>query len=152
MNLQPPFTNVVYNSFDDLFKAVNTHAAAEGFAFAIKRSKKSEKEILRKVWLECDKSGSYKAKGHGCDKRQLWKMSALVRLLPLLILNKIRGENESESMNMLELKLLAQQANVTGQFGDAVLGWSVSSSVTYPIGAWEERTQKLTWESGWNVW
>lgn len=65
MNLQPPPTNVLYDRFDNLFKAVNTHAAAERVAFAIKRSRKPKKGILRKVWLECDKNGSYEAKGHG---------------------------------------------------------------------------------------
>lgn len=74
MNLQPPPTNVVYDSFDVLLKAVNTYAATEGFALAIKRSKKPKKGILRKVWLECDKSGSYyKAKGHGVRQTSTMK-------------------------------------------------------------------------------
>ena len=73
MNLQPPHTNVVYDSFDILFKVVNTHAAIEGFALAIKRSKKLKKGILCKVWLECDKSGSYKAKGHGVRQTSTMK-------------------------------------------------------------------------------
>ena len=64
---------MVYNSFDILLKAVNTYAATEGFALAIKRSKKSKKGILCKVWLECDKSGSYKAKGHGVRQTSTMK-------------------------------------------------------------------------------
>ena len=73
MNLQPSPIYMVYDSFDILFKAVNTYAATEGFAFAIKHSKKSKKGILCKVWLDCDKSGSYKAKGHGVQQTSTMK-------------------------------------------------------------------------------
>ena len=62
MNIQPPLTNVVYNSFDIFLKAVNTHAVTEGFTLVIKHSKKSKKAILCKVLLECNKSKSYKSK------------------------------------------------------------------------------------------
>lgn len=88
MDLQAPPTNEVYDSFDNLLKAVNTHAAGEGFAFAIKRSKKNKKQILRKVWLECDKSGLYKAKGYGVRQTSSIKeMSAHVRLSLLVTPN-----------------------------------------------------------------
>lgn len=43
MNLQPPSTNMVCDSFDNLLKAVNTHVVAERFAFVIKCSKKLKK-------------------------------------------------------------------------------------------------------------
>lgn len=46
MNLQLPLTNMVYNSFDILLKAVNTYVATEGFTLAIKCSKKLKKRIL----------------------------------------------------------------------------------------------------------
>lgn len=55
MNLQasPPPTDAVYDSFDNLLKNINTHAAVETFAFAIKRSKKNKKQFLRKglAWV-----------------------------------------------------------------------------------------------------
>lgn len=65
MDLQPPPVNQVYASFQELLKAVNTHAANKGYAVIIKRSKKSRKQELRKVWLKCDKSGQCKVRGFG---------------------------------------------------------------------------------------
>ena len=73
MNLQRLPTHMVYNSFDIFFKAVNLHAATEGLVFAIKHSKKSKKGILYKVWLECDKSESYKVKKHKVQQTSIMK-------------------------------------------------------------------------------
>ena len=56
---------MVYNSFENLLKAINTHAVAKSFAFAIKHSKKSKKQILHKVWPEYDKSKAKRMKPHG---------------------------------------------------------------------------------------
>lgn len=61
MNLEYSFTNIVYNSFDNCFQAVNIHIAIE-FVFVIKYNKKSKKKILCKVWLKYNKKRLYKAK------------------------------------------------------------------------------------------
>ena len=55
----------VFASFEDLFAAVNQHAAGEGYALTTKRSKKNKKKELRKVWLQCDHGGEFKPKGFG---------------------------------------------------------------------------------------
>lgn len=68
MNLQPSLIHLVYNSFDIFFRAVNTYAVTERFTFGIKPSKKSNKEILRKVWFQYDKNRTYKAKKHSVRK------------------------------------------------------------------------------------
>lgn len=65
MDLQPPPIDQVYTSLEELSEAVNTHAADQGYAVIIKRSKKSKKKELRKVWSECDKSGQCKVRGLG---------------------------------------------------------------------------------------
>lgn len=65
MDLQPPPANHVYASFPELLQAVNTHAANEGYAVIIKQSKKSKKQELQNVWLECNKSDQCKVKGFG---------------------------------------------------------------------------------------
>lgn len=62
MNLQLFSTNIIYNSFDNFFKTINTYTIVERFVFAIKYSKKSKKRILCKVWLKCNKNRFYKIK------------------------------------------------------------------------------------------
>ena len=65
MELRPPSTTEVYNTYQDLYVAVNIHASKEGYAITTKRSKKNKKGELRKAWMQCDKSGVFKAKGFG---------------------------------------------------------------------------------------
>ena len=65
MELYPPFTIEVYNTYQDLYVVVNIHKSKEGYAIITKRSKKNKKGELRKTWMQCDKSGIFKAKGFG---------------------------------------------------------------------------------------
>ncbi len=62
MELQPPSTTEVYTTFQDLHVAVNIHASKEGYAITTKRSKKNKKVELRKMCMQCDKDGVFKAK------------------------------------------------------------------------------------------
>ncbi len=54
MELYPPF--IIY-------------ALKEDYTITTKRSKKSKKRELQKVWIQCDKDGIFKAKGFG--KREI---------------------------------------------------------------------------------
>ena len=65
MDLLPPPENQSYESLSDLVSAINAHAAAQGYAVVIKRSKKSKKGLVRKAWLICDKSRRERNQGHG---------------------------------------------------------------------------------------
>ncbi len=65
MELRPPSTTEVYITFQDLHVAVNIYTSKEGYAITTKRSKKNKKGELRKVWMQCDKGGVFKAKGFG---------------------------------------------------------------------------------------
>ncbi len=65
MELRSPSTIDVYATFQDLHVAVSLHASKEGYAITTKRSKKNKKWELRKVWMQCDKGGVFKAKGFG---------------------------------------------------------------------------------------
>ena len=65
MPLTPPSEVTVFASFEDLFAAVNQHAAGERYAAVTKRSKKNKKKELRKIWLRCDHGGEFKPKGFG---------------------------------------------------------------------------------------
>lgn len=62
INLQLSSTNIIYNSFDNFLKVVNTYATAKKYVFAIKYSKILKKELLCKFWFKNDKNGFYKAK------------------------------------------------------------------------------------------
>lgn len=81
INLQTSSINRVYDSFNDFFKAVNTYIATEEFIFVIKYSKKSKKKILRKVWPECDKSKSYKAKRYWVQQTSTMKNEYLYEII-----------------------------------------------------------------------
>lgn len=48
-------------------------------------------------------------------------LKAVKALKTLRRAHKLREENESEKMKMLEFELFAQQANVAGQLADAVV-------------------------------
>ncbi len=61
MELRPPSTTETYTNFQDLHVAVNIHASKEGYAITTKQSKKNKKGELRKVWMQCDKGGVFKA-------------------------------------------------------------------------------------------
>ena len=68
MTLLPPVDEQVFSSLEDLLLAVNQHAFTQGYAVTTKRTKKSKKLEIRKVWLRCDRGSVYKSKGY--DKRQ----------------------------------------------------------------------------------
>ncbi len=63
MKLCPSSITETYITFQDLHTVVNIYASKEGYAITIKRSKKSKKGELWKVWMHCNKGGVFKAKG-----------------------------------------------------------------------------------------
>ncbi len=65
IELRPPYTTELYTTFQDLHVAVNIHASKKDYAITTKCSKKNKKEELRKVWMQCDKGGGFKAKEFG---------------------------------------------------------------------------------------
>ena len=93
MELRPPSTTETYANFQDLHVAVNIYASKEGYAITTKRSKKSKKGELRKVWMQCDKGSIFKAKGFG-------KMETATRRdeYPFMIIATRDNEIESWSL------------------------------------------------------
>ena len=69
MELLAPPTDGIHVLFDKLLEYLNNHSAKQKYAITIKQSKKIKKQELRKVWLQCDKSGEYK--GRRKDIRQI---------------------------------------------------------------------------------
>jgi len=75
MQLLPP-SEGLHCSIELLIKSVNEHAGPQGYAVRKKRSKKSKKGVIMKVWLCCDRVGVTKASGLGrLRKRRItqWK-------------------------------------------------------------------------------
>lgn len=60
---------MIYNIFDNFLK------------YVIKYRKKSEKEILYKVWLKYNKNKSYKAKKHGIYQILIIKEKHLYKII-----------------------------------------------------------------------
>ena len=65
MELCPPSTTEVYNTYQDLYVIVNIHESKEGYTITTKHSKKNKKGKLQKAWIQCDKGGLFKAKEFG---------------------------------------------------------------------------------------
>lgn len=62
MPLAPPPDGAVFASWDDCFRAVQTHAAAEGYAVNAKgQAKHKETGLYRRFVIRCDKSGVFKS-------------------------------------------------------------------------------------------
>ena len=57
MSLRPPEDGQSFESLDDLVIRVNEHAAPQGYAIVLSRTKKSKLGIRRKAWLICDRGG-----------------------------------------------------------------------------------------------
>ena len=73
MELRPPFTTEVYNTYQDLYVTVNIHASKKGYAITTKHSKKNKKGELQKAWMQCDKAGVFKAKRFGKKENAIRK-------------------------------------------------------------------------------
>lgn len=66
-------SNGVYVSFHKLLEYLNKHSAKQRYPVTIKRSKKSKKQELRKVWLKCDKRGKNKRREKGICQILSWR-------------------------------------------------------------------------------
>ena len=55
MPLTPPENLQTFESLEDLILRVNEHAAPQGYAVVILRTKKSKLKVTRKAWLICDR-------------------------------------------------------------------------------------------------
>ena len=65
MELRSLFTVEVYNTYQDLYIAVNIHASKEGYTITTKHSKKNKKGELQKAQMQYNKCGIFKAKEFG---------------------------------------------------------------------------------------
>ena len=63
-DLAPPPTGAIHTSHEELLKQVQEHAGRHGYAVIKLRSKASKKNVLRKIWLACDR-GRKKRDPHG---------------------------------------------------------------------------------------
>lgn len=88
INLHSLPTNMIYNSFDNLSKALNIYATIEKFAVIIKHSKKSKSRFLARFDFNKRKLRFIKLKEIEYNKYLLYKINALVKLLSLIFLNK----------------------------------------------------------------
>jgi CRISPR/Cas system-associated exonuclease Cas4 (RecB family) len=59
LSLAPP-PEGIYESVEDALEALNTFAAAEGYAIVKRRSILSKRGVIRRVDLKCDKGGEVK--------------------------------------------------------------------------------------------
>ena len=55
MPLSPPLLRPYYSTVPDLLQAINEHAGLEGYAVVLQRTKKSKQDIMKKVWIICDR-------------------------------------------------------------------------------------------------
>ena len=56
------FENSTYNFLKTFISSVNEHAASQEYAITIKRSKKNQKNEIRKMWMQCDQKNFEKRK------------------------------------------------------------------------------------------
>ena len=74
MPLAPPPIGVPANGaynldLPTLIEHVNKHAAAEGYAVVLARTKASKKNVKFKAWLRCDRGGKPKTLSEGAGQR-----------------------------------------------------------------------------------
>lgn len=65
MELRSSFTVEVYSIFQDLHITINLYTSKEYNIITTKQSKKKKKRELRKIWIQYDKGGLFKAKKFG---------------------------------------------------------------------------------------
>ncbi len=93
------FTIEVYATFQDLHIAVNLHTSKEGYTITTKQSRKNKKGELQKVWMQCDKSGIFKAISLMRHPKlelkisELLEVGGLTRLVGLVGIGELKGAN-----------------------------------------------------------
>ena len=97
MPLRPPEDGQSFESLQDLILRVNEHAAPEGYAVVMTRTKKSKLGVTRKAWLICDRGGRIRAKRG--EKRQ-HTASRCIECPFSLIAQRI-GETEGWSLEVV---------------------------------------------------
>lgn len=62
-----------YVSFDNLLQAINSFASSEGYVVVNRRTKVSEKRVLRKAILLCDWNKEYHSENWSIKEISSWK-------------------------------------------------------------------------------